>query len=85
VPYGRLVNYDGGRSNGCTTWSEEVSHEIIALVEGDPTTLYIYPESRDIDAVAEAVETRAAGRGPGSTGTPPACRMGLIGHAPFPT
>lgn len=56
VPYGRLVNYTGGRSNGCTTWSEDVSHEIIALVEGNPTSLYIYPESRDIDAVARAVD-----------------------------
>jgi hypothetical protein len=55
VPYGRLVNYTGGRSNGCTTWSDEVSQDIIALVEGNPTTLYIYPESRDIDAVAGAV------------------------------
>ena len=55
VPFGRLVNYTGGRSNGCTTWSPSVSDEIIALVEGDPTTLYIYPESRDIDAVADAV------------------------------
>ncbi|MFW5641722.1 MAG: hypothetical protein ACOCY0_03045 [Roseicyclus sp.] len=58
VPYGSLVNYTGGRSNGCTTWSEEVSEEIIALVEGNPTTLYIYPESRDIEAVAEAVDAR---------------------------
>lgn len=55
VPYGNLVNYTGGRSNGCTTWSEEVSRDIIALVESDPTTLYIYPESHDITAVANAV------------------------------
>jgi hypothetical protein len=55
VPYGSMVDYTGGRSNGCTTWSEDVANEIIALVEGDPTTLYIYPESRDIDAVAAAV------------------------------
>jgi len=55
VPFGQLINYDGGRSNGCTTWSEDVAEEIIALVEGDPTTLYIYPESGDIAAVAEAV------------------------------
>jgi hypothetical protein len=55
VPYGKLVNYTGGRSNGCTTWSETASDEILELVEGNPTTLYIYPESRDIDAVAEAV------------------------------
>jgi len=55
APYGTLVNYTGGRSNGCTTWSEEVSDEIIAMVEDDPTTLYIYPEPQDIDAVAAAV------------------------------
>ncbi|TDX29231.1 murein L,D-transpeptidase catalytic domain family protein [Rhodovulum visakhapatnamense] len=55
VPYGRLVNYTGGRSNGCTTWSETASEEILALVEDDPTTLYIYPASGDIDAVAAAV------------------------------
>jgi hypothetical protein len=53
-----LINYDGGRSNGCTTWSEEVAEDIIALVEGDPTTLYIYPESGDITAVADAVTDR---------------------------
>lgn len=55
VPFGQLINYDGGRSNGCTTWSEGVADDIIALVEGDPTTLYIYPESGDINAVADAV------------------------------
>ncbi|MEM7073923.1 MAG: hypothetical protein AAF484_02475 [Pseudomonadota bacterium] len=57
VPFGQLVNYTGGRSNGCTTWSQAVSREIIALVEGNPTSLYIYPESRDINAVAQAVKT----------------------------
>ncbi len=55
VPYGKLVNYTGGRSNGCTTWSMSDSEEIIALVEDNPTTLYIYPESGDISAVANAV------------------------------
>ena len=59
-PYGRLVNYTGGRSNGCTTWSDAVSDEILSLVEGDPTTLYIYPEGRDIDAVASAVRSRGS-------------------------
>ncbi|NDR58459.1 hypothetical protein FPS10_18830 [Pseudoruegeria sp. M32A2M] len=56
VPYGELVNYTGGRSNGCTTWSPSDSREILALVEGNPTTLYIYPESGDINAVARAVK-----------------------------
>lgn len=56
VPFGRLVNYTGGRSNGCTTWSPAQSEKILALVEGNPTTLYIYPEGRDINAVAKAVK-----------------------------
>ena len=56
VPYGSLVNYTGGRSNGCTTWSRSESEEIIALTENNPTTLYIYPESGDINAVANAVK-----------------------------
>jgi len=30
------------------------------MVRGDPTTLYIYPESRDIEAVARAVEADEA-------------------------
>jgi len=58
VPYGSLVNYTSGRSNGCTTWSPKDAEKIIAMVEGNPTTLYIYPEGRDIDAVAKAVKER---------------------------
>ncbi|MEX0280473.1 MAG: hypothetical protein AB3N13_04685, partial [Arenibacterium sp.] len=46
-----------GRSNGCTTWSGSATKEILALAEGDPTTLYIYPEARDINAVAKAVKS----------------------------
>lgn len=58
VPFGKLVNYTGGRSNGCTTWSPVDADKIISLVEGNPTTLYIYPESRDINAVASAVKNQ---------------------------
>lgn len=65
VPYGRLVDYTGGRSNGCTTWSRAESREILALAEGNPTTLYIYPEGRDIDAVENAVKKRASLEGAG--------------------
>jgi len=56
VPYGTLTNYTGGRSNGCTSWSPSDSEQIFAMVEDKPTTLYIYPESGDIDAVAQAVK-----------------------------
>lgn len=65
VPYGKLVNYTGGRSNGCTTWSPSESEDILAMVEGNPTTLYIYPESADIDAVANAVKERKSLSGAG--------------------
>ena len=44
VPYGTLVNYAGGRSNGCTSWSASDASQIIPLVKDQPTTLYIYPE-----------------------------------------
>jgi hypothetical protein len=31
--------------------------QVIAMVKDDPTTLYIYPEAADIDAVTQAVKT----------------------------
>jgi hypothetical protein len=65
VPFGTLVNYAAGRSNGCTSWSPSDAAQIIPMVKDKPTTLYIYPESRDIDAVAQAVK---AGRSPSSAG-----------------
>lgn len=65
TPFGKLVNYTGGRSNGCTTWSPAESAQILSLVERSPTTLYIYPESKDINAVAKAVQS---GQNPASAG-----------------
>jgi hypothetical protein len=56
VPFGKLIEYGAGRSNGCTTWYPADSQWILALVENKPTTLYIYPESTDIVAVARAVQ-----------------------------
>lgn len=56
VPFGRLVNYAGGRSDGCTSWSPSDARQIIAMVKDDPTTLYIYPDAADIDAVTQAVK-----------------------------
>jgi hypothetical protein len=55
VPYGKLVDYSGGRSNGCTSWSPSVAAQIIPIMK-QRTTLYIYPESADISAVAQAVK-----------------------------
>jgi hypothetical protein len=65
VPFGKLVDYAAGRSDGCTSWSPSDAQTIIAMVRDNPTTLYIYPESRDIDAVARAV---GAGQPPSRTG-----------------
>jgi hypothetical protein len=55
VPIGNLENYADGRSSGCTSWSPADAPQIIDMMKNKPTTLYIYPESTDIDAVAQAV------------------------------
>ncbi|MGZ8400776.1 MAG: hypothetical protein ACXWVI_05720 [Methyloceanibacter sp.] len=65
VPFGQLVNYAAGRSNGCTSWSPSDAGQIIPMVKEKPTTLYIYPESTDIAAIAQAVK---AGRSPSRVG-----------------
>jgi hypothetical protein len=65
VPVGKLVTYTAGRSDGCTSWSPSDADSIIAMVKDAPTTLYIYPESRDIEAVARAVQ---AGEAPSRAG-----------------
>ncbi|NSZ15195.1 hypothetical protein [Agrobacterium vitis] len=52
VPRGNLVTYPAGRSDGCTSWSPDDAPQILSLVKDNPTTLYIYPESRDINAVS---------------------------------
>jgi hypothetical protein len=65
VPLGTLVNYTGGRSNGCTSWSPSDAGQIIPMLKDKQTTLYIYPDSDDIDAVAQAVK---AGRSPSLAG-----------------
>ena len=60
VPFGKLVTYAAGRSDGCTSWSPADAQTVMAMVKDDPTTLYIYPESRDIDAVARTIESGEA-------------------------
>ncbi|QXX73828.1 hypothetical protein [Methylovirgula sp. HY1] len=61
VPFGTPVDYTGGRSDGCTSWSPADARQILAMVRDDPTTLYIYPDAADVAAVARTV---AAGRSP---------------------
>lgn len=65
VPLGKLVSYEAGRSDGCTSWTPSDAADIMGMVRNDPTTLYIYPESRDIEAVARAVQ---AGEAPSRAG-----------------
>lgn len=66
VPFGKLVTYAGGRSDGCTSWSPEETPNVLSMVKDNPTTLYIYPEARDIAAVDRAV---ASGKSPASLGS----------------
>ena len=65
VPFGRLEDYTDGRSSGCTSWSRADAEQVIAMTRDKPTTLYIYPEAADIDAIAQAVK---AGRSPSRAG-----------------
>jgi hypothetical protein len=65
VPYGKLIDYGAGRSNGCTSWPPSESEKILPLAQNKPTTVYIYPEANDIVAVARAVK---AGRSPSRVG-----------------
>jgi hypothetical protein len=65
VPFGKRVDYAGGRSDGCTSWTASDAEQIVPMLNGNPTTLYIYPESGDIDAVARVVAT---GRQPAVVG-----------------
>ena len=55
VPFGKLLNYEGGRSDGCTTWDPSEAKRIIAMVEDGPTTLYVYPEAGDVKSVTKAI------------------------------
>ncbi len=65
VPLGTRVDYAGGRSDGCTSWSPSGAELILSMTKDDPTSLYIYPAAADIDAVAQAV---SAGQSLSSTG-----------------
>lgn len=64
VPVGKLQDYAAGRSNGCTSWSQGDAAKIIPLMK-EPSALYIYPDSTDINAVAQAVK---AGKSPSRAG-----------------
>lgn len=66
VPYGKLVDYSAGRSSGCTSWPQAENGTILAIAKNRPTTVYIYPEAKDIVAVGRAVE---AGQSPSRAGT----------------
>jgi len=65
VPYGKLIDYSAGRSSGCTSWPAPDAEKILALAENKPTTVYVYPEAKDIVAVARAVK---AGQSPSRAG-----------------
>jgi len=60
VPFGMVENYSNGRSSGCTSWSSTDADAIVAMLRDRPAALYIYPESADIDAVAQAAKAGVA-------------------------
>ena len=64
VPVGNLQDYAAGRSNGCTSWSQPDAAKIIPMMQ-ESSTLYIYPEAADIDAVVKAMK---AGQSPSRAG-----------------
>ena len=66
VPYGKLVDYSAGRSSGCTSWPQSENETILAIAKNRPTTVYIYPEAKDIVAVSRAVKV---GQSPSRAGT----------------
>ena len=57
VPFGIRLDYPGGRSDGCTSWSPSDAEQIIPMLKDNPTTVYIYPESADIESIAQTVST----------------------------
>jgi len=65
VPFGQLEEYANGRSDGCTSWSPSEAGQIIAMVKDNPTTLYIYPERADIDAITQVLKARRSLSGAG--------------------
>jgi hypothetical protein len=65
VPRGKLITYAGGRSDGCTSWSPSETPQVLSMIKDNPTTLYIYPESKDIAAVSKVV---ASGKAPETSG-----------------
>lgn len=54
VPFGKLVDYAGGRSNGCTSWNQPDAAMIMNMVKDSPTTVYIYPDAAVVKAVEQA-------------------------------
>ena len=67
VPYGKLIDYGAGRSNGCTSWPASDAEKILPLAENKPTTVYIYPEA-----------TRHRGRGARGEGRPVAVARRIV-------
>ena len=70
VPFGKLVNYAAGRSDGCTSWSPSDAEAIMAMVKDNR------PPSTSIPSSATSTRSRGRSRparrrrAPGSIGTP---------------
>ena len=65
VPFGELVDYSAGRSNGCTSWSPSGRRADVGLGEGPTDDALRLSGIDDIVAVTRAVK---AGRSPSRAG-----------------
>ena len=52
-----LKNYNGGRTSGCLGMPEDEAIGIMELTKSHPTTIYVYPEKRDIRNLAAGKKT----------------------------
>lgn len=43
--------YYDGRSNGCISTTDDVSHTIMGIADNKPMSIYIYPEKKDIESL----------------------------------
>lgn len=55
VRYGeKLIEYSGGRTEGCIGLQPEIAPAILAIAQNHPMSIYIYPQKNDIQQMTDA-------------------------------
>lgn len=58
VRYGeKLIDYSGGRTEGCLGLQPDIAPAILAIAEDRPMSIYIYPQKSDIQKMTDASVT----------------------------